>query len=564
MLLSRFWYVLLGLVLGVLVFVLYLASSMYNRQGSRVMAEGLSIDSQVVSWYLKNDARERSAHLIKFALDGNIAKFLSDSSGAESKVPEKAREKIQESLTKVAGTIPKEQSFDAVFAVDQHGRVVAHLGYEQATGMDDFELGGYPVVADALHGFVRDDTLVLDRVYRVVARPVEYDLGSAPAGAIVGARIIDDRFARDLSNRTGAAVAFYAHGERVASGSPEGFDRSQLDVVINDLKSAEQDADYKAKGRSSLRVITNSLGAVYARLPGEAWDLGAGYVVGRSVTIIDSPIAFFGAADDKDKKSAKIPIVAGFVLLAAGLGLLFSFLEYSKPMALFRAEAHKLAKGQEHALAPSKFRGVLRTVASDINDALDVAVGKGGGTRRAADLQQVLGDLPAEPQMSAFSFPGDSAPAAPKPKPPSPKSGPLSSGGPPSAPSNPRAARSSQDEDVVTSAPSHDDFGGSPAPKKALPAPPPRPGVPSAPRDASPEPAPAQNPDAEWRRVFDEFASTKQQCGESLDGFTYEKFQNTLKKHHDAIVDRHGVKKVKFSVYVKDGKAALKASPIRD
>jgi hypothetical protein len=165
--------------------------------------------------------------------------------------------------------------------------------------------------------------------------------------------------------------------------------------------------------------------------------------------------------------------------------------------------------------------------------------------------------------MSAFSFPGDTTPTGPKPKPPTPKSGPLAAGSPPSAPSNPRTAtRSSQDDDVVTSAPGHDDFGGSPAPKKHLPAPPPRPGVPSAPRDSSPEPGPSQ--DVEWRRIFDEFASTKQQCGESLDGFTFEKFQNTLKKHHDAIVDRHGVKKVKFSVYVKDGKAALKASPIRD
>src|SRR4029077_6004571 len=118
---------------------------------------------------------------------------------------------------------PKEQSFDAVFAVDQHGRVVAHLGYEQATGMEDFELGGYPVVADALHGFVRDETLVLDRVYRVVARPIEYDLGQAPAGAVVGARIIDARFARELSDRTGAAVAFYSNGSRIASGAPEGF-----------------------------------------------------------------------------------------------------------------------------------------------------------------------------------------------------------------------------------------------------------------------------------------------------------------------------------------------------
>src|SRR5690606_39445866 len=99
---------------------------------------------------------------------------------------------------------------------------------EQATGMTDFELGGYPVVADALHGYVRDDTLVWDRLYRVVARPVEYEVGSLPAGASVAARIIDDRFARELSQRTGAAVAFSVDGHRAASGAPEGFDRSKI------------------------------------------------------------------------------------------------------------------------------------------------------------------------------------------------------------------------------------------------------------------------------------------------------------------------------------------------
>jgi hypothetical protein len=77
--------------------------------------------------------------------------------------------------------------------------------------------------------------------------------------------------------------------------------------------------------------------------------------------------------------------------------------------------------------------------------------------------------------------------------------------------------------------------------------------------------APSQDTqNAEWVSVFEEFYSTKQRCGESVDGFTYEKFQNTLKKHRDAIIERHGVKRVKFSVYVKDGKAALKASPIRE
>ncbi len=545
MLLSRFWYVLLGLVLGGFLFVLYLAQSMYNRQGSRGMAEGLSADSQVVSWYLKNDARERSAHLIKFALEGSIVKGLAESSASEAKVPEKSKDSVAKGLQKVVAKIPKDQSFDAVFAVDQSGRVVAHVGYDQAAGMEDFELGGYPVVADALHGFVRDDTLVLDRVYRVVARPVESDLGQMPAGAIIGARIIDDRFARELSTRTGAAVAFYANGARVASGAPEGFDRSQLDMIITDLKQIENDPDYKQKGRSALRVVNKVLGVVYGRLPGEAWDLGAGYVVGRNVLAIESPFAFFGAADDKDKSGANIPVVAGVALAAMVLGILFTVLEHSRPLHVFRDEAKRLAKGETENLAPSKFRGLYRTIASDVNDAIDKAVGKGGGTRRAADLEKVLGDLPAEPQMSAFSFPGDTA----APSPSAPRA---------AVPSAPMASRPRSESDEA------------PAEGKRLPAPPRRMGLPGQP---PPPPSPAaaatpsasgEEPTAEWQQVFDEFAATKEKCGEPLDGFTFEKFQNTLRKHRDAIVERHGVKRVKFSVYIKDGKAALKASPIKD
>ena len=67
-----------------------------------------------------------------------------------------------------------------------------------------------------------------------------------------------------------------------------------------------------------------------------------------------------------------------------------------------------------------------------------------------------------------------------------------------------------------------------------------------------------------WQEVFQEFVATKQQCGESIDGFTFEKFSERLRKNRDALVQRHGAKRVKFGVYVKDGKAALKANPIRE
>lgn len=71
-------------------------------------------------------------------------------------------------------------------------------------------------------------------------------------------------------------------------------------------------------------------------------------------------------------------------------------------------------------------------------------------------------------------------------------------------------------------------------------------------------------PVAEWQVVYQEFIRTKQQCGEPTDGLTFDKFQQTLKKNRDALVQRHGCQRVKFSVYVKEGRASLKATPVRD
>jgi hypothetical protein len=75
--------------------------------------------------------------------------------------------------------------------------------------------------------------------------------------------------------------------------------------------------------------------------------------------------------------------------------------------------------------------------------------------------------------------------------------------------------------------------------------------------------ASAEDLEAEWRQVFDQFVKTKLECGEVTEGFTYEKFRGTLVKNRDALIARHGVSQVKFAVHVKAGKAALKASPVK-
>ena len=69
---------------------------------------------------------------------------------------------------------------------------------------------------------------------------------------------------------------------------------------------------------------------------------------------------------------------------------------------------------------------------------------------------------------------------------------------------------------------------------------------------------------AEWLGVYEDFSRTKKQCGEPTDGLTFEKFQHTLKKNRDALMARHGCKRVRFSVYVKEGRASLKATPVKE
>ena len=532
MLLSRFWYVFLSLLLASAVFMLYLAQSIYNRSSAKTVAEGLSSDSQVVSWYMRTTARERSAQLIQFALHPKVTAALAKSSTAQE-VPKNATGDADEALAKLVQKVPDEYSFDAVFAVDKHGRVVGQYGFQQSKAHPDFELGGYPVVADALHGYIRDGTLLWDRMYMAVARPVEYQAGDLPVGAILGLRLIDDKFARDIAARTGSAIAFYHQGERLASGAPEGFDRSQLDGIVTDLGPLEDDADYKEIGRSSVRYLSPTLGVVYARLSGEAWSRGAGYVVGREAQTIGSPFAFFAAADDKDKESASLFVVILIAVLGIAIGMVLTFLEHTRPLRRFSQALSELASGATDQLQASKVSGVYRKLVTLINDGIDHAVAKGGGSRRAADLQEVLGDSAEQPAMSAFSFPepsGVGAAAASKPQP-----------NPPTRP-EPRSK-----------------------PDPRLPKPPPRltktmPEAGAADEDAPPE----QDIEAEWRAIFEDFLRTKRECGEPTDALTYEKFEGTLRKNRQAIIAQHNVERVKFTVYVKEGKAKLKANPIRD
>jgi hypothetical protein len=75
-------------------------------------------------------------------------------------------------------------------------------------------------------------------------------------------------------------------------------------------------------------------------------------------------------------------------------------------------------------------------------------------------------------------------------------------------------------------------------------------------------PVPPGLEDAEFEAVFNEFLETKRRCGEPTEGVTFDKFAAKLRQNREQLIARYACRSVKFQVYVKDGKAALKATPV--
>ena len=69
--------------------------------------------------------------------------------------------------------------------------------------------------------------------------------------------------------------------------------------------------------------------------------------------------------------------------------------------------------------------------------------------------------------------------------------------------------------------------------------------------------------DKHVQEVYMEFLATKQQCGESSIGLTLDKFRLRLQENKNALMAKHACRTVRFAVYVKDGKAALRATPVK-
>ena len=250
-------------------------------------------------------------------------------------------------------------------------------------------------------------------------------------------------------------------------------------------------------------------------------------------------------------------ILGALLLVGLLLGVLVKTEVLPQVPASLVAAATKIERGDFSARAP-EFLGALGTVAGALNKAAAVAEGSAvrlaTGDPFATDPGAPRFNLPSEP---SFTFPPTPSPGA-------------SLAGPPAAEPAPAPGEA---RDGASRPGGGTGFSG--AAFEALPQPrpvPPAPGPPAPPPrptstalfQAVTPPAPVEESDEEhWRSVHAEFLRVREQCGEPVEGLGYDRFRPKLEKNKLQLIERHGCRTVRFSVYVKDGKAALRATPVK-
>jgi hypothetical protein len=628
MLLSRFWYVFLAVTAGAAAGAALLSQGIINARTQDAVVDQLFRDRVELDLIMKIEARARLDRIGFISFDPKLGSSLKSAGGVTdekqlAKISSEIKDALRAEVARVleaGGSETKggDLAPEIVIAVDSLGRILGQLGSLEANP-PGHSLATYPFVERALRGYVRDDVVVYDRrVYRVAARPVIH--GGEYVGAIVHGYKFDNAFVERMSQGLGgASVAFFYGTATLASFTPA--NAPALAELAAPLGEAFKDAHFRKGERSAPMPLQSGGRALYSLIVGGAALSDVGYVIGRPMQLVASPLDLFEQASKQDIQALPLPLLGAAVVLLALLGLLFVYLERDRPFGLLLRKMDEVSQGQRDRLIVTEWRGKYRKLADGINHAIDRSVEKAAemapSTKKKANLDEILGPSPTRNVEPYFGFADNPAPAA---APPASRPKPLAAAAAPPVAAAAAPAPPLQVMPIAAAAPvalplapavplapaavAHGPGGGaaprgqnvSPkagavapltAPKPAaatavqVPKTMPKLAAVPAPQPANQvvaaAPAPAATPSNDptsaaadgfdeathFREVYAEYLTLRRECGENSDGLSYDKFENTLVKTRDQVLQKHPARGVRFTVYVKEGKAALKAAPLK-
>lgn len=561
MLFSRFWYLLLAAVTGLAIAAMSLARSTYEHDRGSDASAMLVSDRKLLDEFLRRDARTRIDDLAPVSSNAQLVSALEATTRRTDDTPAVIGTAITQRLRELNQGLGALRG-DILLAVDPRGVVVGRTGIGE--GEVGLNLGALPLVQSAIAGNTRDDLWELSgQAYRMAARPV-ISQGRYYVGAIVHGMALNDAYASTVAQLVpGASVMFFGPDGMYASFHPvpdRGMRRAPAPaVMVEQLRRARDRDDWKSRGATEAFAASERDAdagvVVFASLPGMIGAAGGGIALARAIPSM--PADFLLKASKEDLARVPTGAIAGLAFALAALGWLFIFIEYDSKKKRLVAAFKGLAQEGTH-IDPLTLSGFAREVAVVANDSIDDVVKRevqragGRGVRNVNELESLLSApeaataQPAPAPMPAPVF--NPGPPMPPPAPAMPPIGapmPPPRAAPPPPPNVRRAQPVQVDEDEQpTNIGTYAQVARGPAAPVAA--------------------APAVDEEGQhWREVYEQFLAKKRECGEPIESLTFEKFSTTLQKHKDQLVTKTGCRTVRFQVYVKEGKATLKATPVR-
>jgi hypothetical protein len=580
MFLSKIWFFLIALLAAVAVTFALIAPRPVVQKLSVLEGQRLDRAQYAAEQMFKVDAHKWIDRVGKLGRDAIIAESLDAASRGSGEYTVIHRS-IQDRLRTL---IPDLSSggIDVIVAVDNKGRVIARVG-DNDKEYGDY-IGGAELVADALRGYLSDDVWGTGgKLQRVAAAPVLSKGRDRIVGAIYVGAETGDALVERLKKNLDVDLALLLRGKVIASTRAPGELDALPELVAQHTKEIES---VKRTPALAFTVGKEKLLVVAAPFPGQAGEQQAYYALVGVAPAKTDLTSLIGNTSSDDLKWGSFPwlqLLGGMFLMIA-IGLLLQRLEVEAPLQKLRRELKKLASGEAQKVGDARYGGHIGGLARDVNAALERFTHAPAARSELAgkDLGAILGpsggstfDLPTGDSAFAGGTPPPAfapppAPAfAPPPPPPSFTPPPPAPSFAPPAPFSAAAFGGSSNGGLEAPA--------LPGPSTSAPAVKmPWSTLPTAALDDQNERTtdaeatrvvpydPSEEEEAHYRHIFDDFMDKKRECGESTVGLTRDKFLQKLRDNKAALVEKHGCRTVRFSVYVKDGKAALKATPVRD
>jgi hypothetical protein len=590
MFLSKIWFILIALTAGLAVTVALVAPRPVVQKLSTLEGQRLDRAQYATEQMLKVDAHKWIDSVSKLGRDAIISESLDSATRGAGEI-NVIHKTVQDRFNALIPDLAS-GGIAALVAVDNKGRVIARVG-DNDKEYGDF-VGGAEVVADALRGYLSDDVWGMNgRLLRIAAAPVLSKGRDRIVGALYIGAETGDGFVERLKKNLDVDVALFLRGKAIASTGYAGMLAPLPELIGQHNQEIEE---VKRTPALPFTAGNDQLLIVAAPFPGQAGQQQAYYVLmGKQPANSDLPTLLRNSNSD-DLKWGHFPWIplAGGVFGSILIGLMLQRSESETPLRKLRGELKQLGRGEIFKIQDSHYGGHFGGLARDINAAIErfTHAPTAPSEMASKDLNAILGDsaggkafdLPSP--GSAFSAP-TASPFAPTASPFAPVFPPPPGGG--FAPPPPPSPASSFSAPPPAFAPPPPPMFAPPPPfsassisggaasidsstpwgtlsAHALEPDEPEERAPGADKDATRVVASADDADEEahFKNIYNDFVATKRECGESIAGLTLDKFKDKLRGNKDALMSKHQCRTVRFAVYVKDGRAALKATPIRD